>query len=314
MRRLLTHAYTPATAVAIIVMLLPLLLPSAFHLRLATLVFLNATVVVGLNLLMGYAGQISLGHAAFFALGGYSVAVGPAHLSIPPWLSLVAGITLTGVIAFLIGRPILRFKGYHLAVATLGLGVIVSICIGNEIQWTGGPDGMAVTRLRIGDWRVSGVSTWYWIAGVTLSLAMLTVSNLLTSSTGRALRAIHDSEVAAGALGVDVASYKLLAFVLSAVLAALSGAFLALFDGHITPVAGGVLRSVDFVAMAVLGGLGSIFGSLLGAALLVLLPQALANFHEYEPIMLGATLIMLMVFLRRGIVPSLQDWLLRKLP
>ena len=110
------------------------------------------------------------------------------------------------------------------------------------------------------------------------------------------------------------ASYKLLAFVLSAIFAALAGAFLALFDGHITPVASGVLRSIDFVAMAVLGGLGSIFGSLLGAAVLVLLPQALAAFHEFEPIMLGAILIILMIFLRRGIVPSLQAWLLQRLP
>ena len=156
MRRILTNPYTPAVAVALIVVILPLLVPSTFHLRLATLVFLNAIVVVGLNLLMGYAGQISLGHAAFFALGGYAVAVGPAHLSMPHWLSLLAGVTLTGLIAFLIGKPILRFKGYHLAVATLGLGVIVSIVLANEIQWTGGPDGMPVAALRIGGWRVSG--------------------------------------------------------------------------------------------------------------------------------------------------------------
>ena len=314
LRRILTNPYTPTIAIALLVALLPLVLPSLFHLRVATLVFINAIVVLGLNLLMGYAGQISLGHAAFFAMGGYMVAIGPTHLGVPPWICLLVGVTLTGLIAFVIGKPIMRFKGYHLAIATLGLGVIVSICLANEIRWTGGPDGMPVSRLWIGNWRVSGVWNWYWIAGGTLLLAACAVSNLLNSSSGRALRAIHDSEVAAGTLGIDAASYKLFAFVLSAALAALAGAFLALFDGHITPVAGGVLRSVDFVAMAVLGGLGSILGSLLGAALLVVLPQLLATFHEYEPVLLGSILILLMIFLRRGLVPSIQSWLLRRLP
>lgn len=313
MRKLLTNPYTPAFAIAVIVLVLPLLLPSTFYLRLATLVFINAIVVVGLNLLMGYAGQISLGHAAFFAMGAYAVAVGPTHLGLPVWLCLLGGVTLTGLVAFIVGKPILRFKGYHLAVATLGLGIIMSIVLTNEIRWTGGPDGMPVSRLHIGGSRISGTSTWYWVSGATLAFSALAIANLLTSSTGRALRAIHDSEVAAGALGVKVAQYKLFAFVTSAVLAALAGAYLALFDGHITPVASGVLRSIDLVAMAVLGGLGSIFGSLLGAALLVLLPQALANLHEYEPILLGAILVMLMIFLRRGIVPSVQAWLLRRL-
>jgi branched-chain amino acid transport system permease protein len=310
LRRVLINPYTPAAALALLVLLLPSVLSSSFFLRLATLVFINAIVVMGLNLLMGYAGQISLGHAGFFAMGAYAVAVGPTHLGIPTWASLLAGVAVTGLIAFVVGKPILRFKGYHLAVVTLGLGIIVSMVLTNEIQWTGGPDGMPVSRLRLGDWRVSGTSTWYWIAGSALVLCALMVANMLASSTGRALRAVHDSEVAAGALGVNVANYKLFAFVFSAILAALAGAFLALFDGHITPAASGVLKSVDFVAMAVLGGLGSIFGSLLGAALLVLLPQALASLHDYEHIMLGAILIVLIIFLRRGIVPSLQSLLL----
>ncbi|GGC86974.1 branched-chain amino acid ABC transporter permease [Chelatococcus reniformis] len=311
MRRILANPYAPAFALAVVVVMVPLLVPSPFYLRLATLVFINALVVVGLNLLMGYAGQISLGHAAFFAMGAYASAIGPAHLGLPTLASMLAGIVLTGVVAYGVGKPILRFKGYHLAVATLGLGVIVSIVITNEIAWTGGPDGMQVARLWIGSWRVSGVANWYWVAGITLIVAMLGAANLLSSPTGRALRAIHDSEVAAGVLGIDVARYKLLVFVISAIYAATAGAFLALFDGHVTPVTGGILRSIEFVAMAVLGGLGSILGSVLGAAVLVVLPQALTSFHEFEHAILGAILMVLMIALRRGVIPSLQSWLLR---
>lgn len=313
MRRLLTNPYTPALTIALLVVVLPVVLPGSFYLRLATLVFINAIVIIGLNLLMGYAGQISLGHSAFFALGAYSVAVGSAHLGLNPLVATLAGVILTGVVAFLLARPILKFKGYHLAVVTLGLAVIASIVVTNEVNWTGGPDGMPVARLRIGDWRVSGTQTWYWIAGGTAVLAALAVGNLLASPTGRALRAIHDSEVAAGVLGIDVAAQKVRAFVVSAVFAAIAGSYLALFDGHITPVAGGVMRSVEFVAMAVLGGLGSIFGSLVGAAFFVVLPQALTAFHEYEHAILGAILILVMIFLREGIVPSIRAWLLRRL-
>jgi len=129
--------------------------------------------------------------------------------------------------------------------------------------------------------------------------------NLIASPTGRALRAIHDSETASRVLGVDVARYKLTAFVISAIYAAIAGAYLALFDGLVTPITAGFLRSIEFVTMAVLGGLGSIFGGIVGAALLVLLPQVLTVFHDYEHIVLGAVMILIMIFLPTGIVPAL---------
>jgi branched-chain amino acid transport system permease protein len=135
--------------------------------------------------------------------------------------------------------------------------------------------------------------------------------NLIESPTGRAFRAIHDSEVAARVLGVDVARYKLIAFVLSAVYAAIAGAYLALFDALVTPVTAGFLRSIEFVTMAVLGGLGSILGAVAGAAVLVLLPQLLTVFHDYEHIMLGLIMIVFMIFLPAGIVPSLGRLLRR---
>jgi len=292
-------------ALAIVVALLPLVLPSGFYLRIATLVFINALAVLGLNLLMGFAGQVSLGHAAFFALGAYAVAVGPTHLAMPSWAALIGGVVLAALIAFVVGRPILRLKGYYLAVATLGMGLLTALVVANEVAWTGGPNGMPVPRLVVLDWRVSGSQTWYWVAGVSLTLGTWVAVNLIESPTGRAFRAIHDSETAARVLGIDIARYKLIAFVISAMYAALAGAYVALFDGFVTPDTSSFLRSIEFVVMAVLGGLGSILGSVVGAAILVILPQLLTVFHEYEHIVLGLIMIVFMIFLPAGIVPSL---------
>ncbi len=314
LRSLLTARYAVVGAIAAMVLLLPLVVPSSFHLRIATLVFIFALAVVGLNLLMGFAGQVSLGHAGFFGIGAYAVAVGPTHLGIPSWAALLIGGALAGFIAFVIGKPILKLKGHYLAVATLGMGLLIGMVLNNEARWTGGPDGMPVPRLVLFGWTARGTLTWYWISGVTLTLAALLAVNLIESPTGRAFRAIHDSETASSVLGIDVARYKLIVFVLSAVYAAVAGAYLALFDGLVTPVTAGFLRSIEFVTMAVLGGLGSIFGSVVGAAVLVVLPQVLTVFHDYETIALGTIMIVFMIFLRAGIVPSLAALIARRLP
>lgn len=291
--------------IALIVALLPLVLPSSFYFRIAALVFINALAVVGLNLLMGFAGQVSLGHAGFFGIGAYAVTIGPTYLGIPSWAALIGGTLLSALIAFVIGRPIFRLRGYYLAVATMGMGLLIYMVITNEGNVTGGPNGMTVPRLQLFGWRVFGSQTWYWISGISLVIGAWVAVNLIASPTGRAFRAIHDSEIAARGLGIDVARYKLLAFVLSAIYAAIAGSYLSLFDGFVTPNTASFLLSVEFVVMAVLGGLGSILGSIVGAAVLVMLPQVLTVFHDYEHIVLGFILIVFLIFLPAGIVPTL---------
>lgn len=294
-------------AILAIVLLLPFVMPSNFYFRIATLTFIFALAVLGLNLVMGYAGQVSLGHGGFFGIGAYAVAVGPVHFGIPSWAALPLGAALAGLLAFLIGRPILKLKGHYLAVATLGMGILIAMVFTNEARFTGGPDGMSVPRLVLFGWAVRGPITWYWVSGITLVIAAWLAMNLIDSPTGRAFRAIHDSEPASGVLGVDVARYKLTAFVLSAVYAAIAGAFLALYDGGVTPRTADFLRSIEFVTMAVLGGLGSVIGSLVGAAFLTVLPQVLTVFHDYEHIVLGLLIILFMIFLREGIVPAIAN-------
>jgi branched-chain amino acid transport system permease protein len=309
MRRFLESPYAGVLALAILVAVLPLILPSPFYLRIAALIGISALVVVGLNLLIGFAGQVSLGHAGFFGIGAYAVAIGPTHFGIPSWLALIIGAAAAGLVAFVVGRPILKLRGHYLAVATLGMGLLFAMVFSNESAWTGGPDGMTVQHLDLFGFRMTGTHTWYWIAGVSLVIGAWIAANVIASPTGRAMRAIHDSETAAQVLGIDVARYKLIAFVLSAVYAAVAGSYLAMFDGLVTPEAAGFLRSIEFVTMAVLGGLGSTFGAIVGAALLVLLPQVLTVFHDYEHIALGLIMVVVMIFLPTGILPSLTGLL-----
>jgi branched-chain amino acid transport system permease protein len=306
-RRLASSPFLLVVAVGVVVLALPLFLPSNFYLRVVAVVYINALAVLGLNLLMGFAGQVSLGHAGFFGIGAYAVALGPTYLGLPGWASLIAGVVFSALLAFVVGRPILRLSGYYLAIATLGMGMLISMVVSNESNITGGPNGMEVPRLVLFGWRVAGPLTWYWISGATLVIGVLIVVNLIESPTGRALRAIHDSETAARVLGVEVARYKLLAFVISAVFTSIAGSYLVLFDGFVTPTTTSFLLSIELVVMAVLGGLGSILGSIVGAAILVILPQALTVFHDYEHIVLGAIIIVFLIFLPRGIVPALAS-------
>jgi branched-chain amino acid transport system permease protein len=306
MRALLASRFFTLLLLAALVVLLPLIFPSGYYFRVAALVWISALAAIGLNILMGQAGQVSLGHAGFFGIGAYAVAIGPTHLSVPPWAALILGAALSGILALLIGKPVLRLRGHYLAIATLGLGVLVAIVLTNESRWTGGPDGMPVARLELFGWRVRGAETWYWVTGGALLLGTWLALNLTDTPTGRALRALHDSEVAARVVGIDVAAYKLRAFVIAAVYASVAGSLLALMNGFITPDQAGFLHSVELVTMVVVGGLGSVPGAIVGAAVLVTLPQLLTVFREYEHLVLGLIIMLFMIFLREGVVPSLM--------
>lgn len=288
---------------AVIIAALPLAFPSSYYFRVASLVWVSAFAAIGLNILMGKAGQVSLGHAGFFGIGAYAVAIGPAHLGISPLPSLLIGVVLSAALAWLVGRPILRLRGHYLAIGTLGFGVLVALVITTENRWTGGPDGMSVAKLTLFGWRASGSDVWYWITGGMLLIGTWLALNLDGTPTGRAFRALHDSEIAARVAGVNVNRFKLQAFVIAAVYASLAGSALALMNGFVSPDQAGFLHSVELVTMVVVGGLGSIVGSIVGAAVLIMLPQVLTVFHEYEHFLLGLLIILSMIFMRDGIVP-----------
>lgn len=290
-----------------LLIIIPLLEPSAFAYDLAIRVAFTSVVVIGLNLLFGYAGQISLGHAAFFGGGGYASAVLTAHFAWPPMLALVVGATAVGALAFVVARPILKLVGHHLAMATLSLGLIATIVFTNEARWTGGSDGMSVPPLSLLGHEVQGELAWYSVAAVSLFLVTWGARNLVRSPAGRALQAVRGSEIAARLSGIDVARVKTRVFVLSAVLASIMGSLMAHYVAFVSPASTGLVRSVEFLMMVVLGGVASVFGSIVGAALVTLLPQALHAFESWETLVMGVILTLVLIFMRAGIVPTLHS-------
>lgn len=297
---------------ALVIALLPLALTNAYFYDVAILVGLNAIVCVGLNLLIGYAGQISLGHAGFFGLGAYGSALLVANWGVPPFAALVLATVAVSLLAYLVGRPILRLKGHYLAMATLGLGIIIAIVLANEEQLTGGPDGMPVPPFSIFGFAVQGERIWYWVVGACLLVTVWLALNLIDSPKGRALRALHGSEVAAEVVGIDSAGHKVLVFVLSAAFAAFAGGLTAFYSGFISPTKASFLHSVELVTMVVFGGMASTFGAVVGATVLTVLPQALTIVKEYEMVVLGAIMMGTMIFFPRGAVPTLAAYFGRR--
>ncbi len=292
-------------ALAAVIALLPLVLSNKYSYDIAVLVGLNAIVCIGLNLLIGYAGQISLGHAGFFGLGAYGSAILASRYGWPPLAAMLATTAAVAMLAYIVGRPILRLRGHYLAMATLGLGIIIFMVITTEDKYTGGPDGIAVVPFSLGAYVLQGERVWYWVVGGLLLLAAWLALNLIESPAGRALRALHSSEVGAEVVGINAARHKLMAFVVSAVFASVAGSLAAHYSGFVTPGKATFLHSIELVTMVVFGGMASTFGAVVGAAALTTLPQLLTVFEDYEMMVFGAVMMGTMIFLPRGVVPSL---------
>ncbi|MBI2240573.1 MAG: branched-chain amino acid ABC transporter permease [Magnetospirillum gryphiswaldense] len=290
---------------ALVMAVSPLGFANAYYYDVAVGALFNAMICVGLNLLIGYGGQISLGHGAFFALGAYASAIGTSRWGLPPLAALAGGGALVGLLAFALARPILRLKGHYLAMATLGVGMIIYIVLKTEAQWTGGPDGVGVDPLTLAGFTLATDRQWYWLGAGLLLLVVWLALNLVESPVGRALRAGHGAQVGAEVVGVDTSHYKVLMFVVSAVVASVVGSLFAHKNGFITPDIAGFHHSIELVTMVVLGGMASIFGSVLGALLLTVLPQMLAGFDDYEAMIFGAIMMGTMIFLPKGLLPSL---------
>jgi branched-chain amino acid transport system permease protein len=284
-------------------------------------------VVVGLNLLMGYAGQVSLGQAGFYALGAYAsgilstlanrhdVLVGVADQWWWSWLVMVFGMAATGGFAYLVGRPILRLRGNYLAMATLGMGIIIFILAGQFPEITGGYDGLTgIPRLMIGGFRLWPMQRYYFVVWAFAIAAIAVALNIVNSRDGRAMRAIHSSEVAAGASGVNIERVKVRALVISAVLASLAGSLYAHFQSAVSPSPFSFRASVELVVMAAMGGLASVWGAPFGVAFAYVIRDLLRSqleslLHvrggEYELIVYGVILVLIMVFLPDGLTAGL---------
>ena len=286
-----------------LVMTAPQFFEGGYLMNVLVFVGINTMLAIALNLLLGYAGQISLGHAGFFGLGAYLSGILTTTYSLNPWVAMPAAAGVVGCLAGLIGLPILKLKGHYLAMATLGLGIIMYIVFNETIELTGGPSGLSgVPNLQLaGITFDSDVKNYYLIWGVTLAV-MLFALNLANSRVGRALRAVHDSEVAAQVLGVNARLLKVQIFALSAVISSLAGSLYAHTMTFISPASFGFNFSIELLTMVVIGGLGSVYGSFLGAALLTLLPEFLRGANDYDIIIYGALLVVMVMYMPGGLV------------
>ncbi len=296
------------TLMAAGLVLFPLFESNPYTLGLTNLIAINAIVVLGLNLFIGYAGQISLGHAAFFGLGAYGSAMATVTFELAPWPAMLLVALLVALVALAVGIPVLRLSGHYLAMATLGLNYVVHTIL---LQWdevTGGPSGFAgIPSLACGEFFFDTPVRLHYLLWTFTMICMLLCLNLVRSGVGRGLAALAGDETAAASLGVDTRAAKVKVFVLSAVLASLAGSLFAHGYGYISPDTFGIFTSTDLVIMVVVGGMGSIWGTVFGAAFLTLLPEWMEFFDTYKDFVHGGILVLVLMFLPQGLISGLTD-------
>jgi len=285
------------------VLIAPVFFKGGYIMNVFVFVGIYTILAVALNLLLGLAGQISLGQAAFFGLGAYISGVLTAIHAVNPWVAMVIAAIAVGIVAFILGFPILKLKGHYLAMATLGMGIIVYIFFNETVDLTGGPSGLpGIPNLAIsGIIFDSDIKNYYLVWSFAIVTILLSV-NLSASRIGRALRAIHDSEVAARMLGVNVRLLKVQIFTISGIFSALAGSLYAHTVQFISPASFGFNVSIELLTMVIIGGLGSIYGSFLGAAILTLLPELFRTFQDFDIVVYGIVLIVMTMFMPGGLV------------
>ncbi len=260
-------------------------------------------IALGLNLLVGYAGQVSLGHAGFYAIGAYTSAILSKHLGIPLIITFPMAIVVASAAGALLALPALRVRGPYLAMVTIAFGLVVEITANRLIGLTGGPDGMSVPRPGIGGYQLQMVDYWYLVAAAAL-MGQVLFNNMVRGRVGRTLMALRGSEVGAETVGVNIYRWKVLAFTVSAAYAGLAGAFFAHrpSTGHLDPTSFRFDDSILFLVMVIMGGSGKRYGPLVGAVVTALLQEALATQAELRLIVFGAVLVLSLIFAPDGIV------------
>ncbi|MFC1823972.1 branched-chain amino acid ABC transporter permease [Thermodesulfobacteriota bacterium] len=264
--------------------LLPWMLKlSTYIIFVLSLIFVYSIVTVGLNILMGYTGQVSLGHAAFMAIGAYSLVNLISKAGLPFVLALPASGLIAGLLGVIVGPSALRIKGLYLALVTMCFGFIVDVVILEWPDMTNGSEGMLVPYASIGSLELDTDLEKYFLI-LTVAIIMLVIAkNLIRSRLGRAFVAIRDSDIAAETMGIDLAKYKIIAFGVSAFYAGIAGGLLAPLLGFIGPDNFSLFDSIAYLIMVVVGGMGSILGSIMGAAFMTLLPEVIRLFKDYFP-------------------------------
>ncbi|MGH8796995.1 MAG: branched-chain amino acid ABC transporter permease [Caldimonas sp.] len=280
----------------------PFIAGNDYVLSLGIFFFINLLLIGGLNLVMGYGGQISLCQAGFFGLGAYVSGALALKYGVAPLLGVLAALAGTALAAFVIGLPALRLRGNYLAMATLGFNAILSVLFNELVPLTGGPNGLAgIPPIALAGITFDTAGRFFWLAWLAGGVLMVLLALLLASRAGRALRAVSGSEVAAASMGVDPFRSKLAAFMFSAACAGVAGALYAHFNQYASPETFSFSASVLLVVMVALGGWGRYWGPLFGAAVFTAVPELLRAFQDAELLVFGAGMLVVLLFLPGGL-------------
>ncbi len=302
----------------VLVALIPIFVRNPFHLHILIFIGLNLMLTVGLNLLMGYAGQVSLGHAAFYGLGAYTSGILTATYGWNPWLGMLAGLVLTCIVAWLVGKPTLHLKGHYLAMATLGVGIIVHVVFRQWTPVTGGSAGLTeIPSMTLFGYEITSRMhvQYYYFVWAWVALTMVLCANLVVSRPGRALRALHDSELAAQTLGIATSRYKVRVFVLTAAFASIAGTLYAHSSMRfLSPTPFDFHTSIALLVMVVLGGAGTLWGPVLGTLTVTALHEVLRPYTNWDIVIYGLILMVLMIAMPGGLsraFGSIWGWITR---
>ena len=298
---------TTLLILSITLIIFPLVITNSYYISIMVFVGIHGIIAIGLSLLMGYAGQISIGHAAFFGLGAYTSAVLTSKFGFHPWVAFLMGILLSSVVAVIIGIPSLKLKGHYLAMATLGFGEITYIVFNALTELTGGPPGLGdIPRISFAGYMMNTDVKYYFFVWGFLLLILVISLNLINSRIGRALRSIHGSEIAANAMGVDTSRLKTQIFVISAIFGSIAGSLYTHYVTFVSPSTFSLSFSILLVMMVVIGGMHSVWGALIGAGLLTIMPEFLRALEDFEILVYGTILLLIMIFLPKGLVGGLE--------
>ncbi|MGO9611633.1 MAG: branched-chain amino acid ABC transporter permease [Dissulfurispiraceae bacterium] len=281
---------------------MPILSGGTYTLTVGIFAGINALVAIGLCILMGYAGQVSLGQAGFYGIGAYVSAIFSSQVGLPVVISIALAAIVAAMAAVVLAIPALRLKGHYLAVATLGFGEIVQVVLN---EWgPGGPSGFGdIPHVNLLGHQLTSTAGWFYLTWSLVAAVMLFSLNLINSRSGRALRAMHGSEVASSAMGLDVAALKIKVFVLSAVYAAVAGGLYAHYVTFISPSSFSLFYSILVLMMVIVGGLTNLWGAVVGSIVITVLPEILREFQEFDMLVYGLILTLSLLFFRKGLVP-----------
>ena len=298
-----THMAKLTLLLIALLVVFPWVFTSAYVLRIVTVCMLYVMIALSINLLTGFLGVMTLGQAAFYGIGAYTAAILSTRIGLGMGLSMVVAAVIAGVFSLLLGLPTMRLKGYFMTVVTLGFCEIIRLVEMNWMDLTRGPLGIAgIPAPNLFGIDFSSNRAIYYVMLVLVIVSALVVYSIVHSRIGLAITAIRDDDLAASSMGVNVARYKIMVFIISAMIAGVAGAFYAHYINFIDPSSFTTAASTDMLIMAIFGGLGSIPGTLLGASILTILPETIRALAEYRNLIYGFIIVILMLVKPDGLL------------